>query len=127
MARKEAAAYIKTLRERWGLSQDALATVVGVSKRQAQNWEWGNSTPTIENLIRIMECLGGSLDTYIQLLIEGEEGEEVSQLAEHPAAYEEDRLQQEVMQRLERLRSKSPALAQQFADYGRFLDEHIVN
>lgn len=121
----EAAAYLRMLRDKIGDTQDTVGDAIGVSKRQIQNWEGGHSVPGIEHLVYVLRYLGGSLETYIQLLLDDyASDDDIRKLAEHPAEYEDD-LEQEVRQRLERLKAKSPALAQQFADYGRFLDEHV--
>jgi transcriptional regulator with XRE-family HTH domain len=124
MAKMEAAAYLRVLRDRLGISQEALGDAIGVSKRQVQNWEGGHNIPGIEHLTIVLRYLGGSIDTYADLLMNDQINGDTSKLAEQPVSYE-DKLQAEVIQRLKRLRRRSPELAQQFADYGRFLDEFV--
>ena len=48
---------VKTIRERFGMSQSDMATFLNVSKRTLENWEQGRRGPTgpAQTLLRIMQ------------------------------------------------------------------------
>ena len=48
---------VRTIRQRFGLSQSQMATFLNVSKRTLENWEQGRRSPTgpARTLLRIME------------------------------------------------------------------------
>ncbi|NJL33547.1 MAG: helix-turn-helix transcriptional regulator [Chloroflexaceae bacterium] len=132
MSEMAAAAYLKTLREKRGATQEDLAQAIGVEKRQVQNWEAGRNTPGIANLARVMKYLQGSIELYAQLLLSiGATTDDGIELARQQIVEQQeaktftDHQVVEVSRRLERLRSRSPALARQFLDYGRFLEEYV--
>ena len=54
------------LRKQAGLSQEALAQVVGVSRQAVQKWESGASRPDIENLLVIADYFGVTLDDLVR-------------------------------------------------------------
>ena len=53
---------IKTCRQSAGLSQEKLAELVGVSRQAVTKWETGQSAPSTENLFRLAEILGTTVD-----------------------------------------------------------------
>ena len=53
---------ISFLRQEKGISQEKLAELVGVSRQAVTKWENGNANPDTENLIRLAEIFGVSLD-----------------------------------------------------------------
>ena len=63
---------IREHRIRAGLSQDALAELVGVSRQAVTKWESGASSPTAANLFKLAEIFGTTAD----LLIDKEKDEE---------------------------------------------------
>lgn len=65
--------YLKKLRTEKGLSQDALGEVLGISRQSVSKWEQGNSTPDIDNIGKLAEFYGVSIDS----LVKGEPDEEV--------------------------------------------------
>lgn len=65
--------YLKKLRTEKGLSQDALGEVLGISRQSVSKWEQGNSTPDIDNIGKLAEFYGVSIDS----LVKGESDEEV--------------------------------------------------
>ncbi len=62
---------IREHRIRAGLSQDALAELVGVSRQAVTKWESGASSPTAANLFKLAEIFGTTAD----LLIDKEKAE----------------------------------------------------
>ena len=63
---------IREHRIRAGLSQDALAELVGVSRQAVTKWESGASSPTAANLFKLAEIFG----TTVDLLMDKEKDEE---------------------------------------------------
>ena len=53
---------ISELRKKNGISQEKLAELIGVSRQAVTKWESGNANPDTENLIRLAEIFGVSLD-----------------------------------------------------------------
>ena len=53
---------IKTCRQSAGLSQEKMAELVGVSRQAVTKWEAGLSAPSTENLFRLAEILGTTVD-----------------------------------------------------------------
>lgn len=54
--------FIKAAREKKGLSQKQLAQLLGVSQPTVSDWESGRKNPTLENLSKIADALGCSVD-----------------------------------------------------------------
>ena len=52
---------LKELRERAGLSQEALARLINVSFRTVQTWEKGSSKPGLDKAVALGKALGVSL------------------------------------------------------------------
>ena len=53
---------ISDLRKKAGYSQEKLAELIGVSRQAVTKWEGGSANPDTENLIRLAEIFGVSLD-----------------------------------------------------------------
>lgn len=60
---------IQEQRKRCGMSQEKLAELVGVSRQAVGKWEGGQSAPNTENLFRLAEIFGVTVD----LLLDAEE------------------------------------------------------
>jgi transcriptional regulator with XRE-family HTH domain len=56
---------IKKERKRKGISQKMLSTRLNISQSNVSEWERGDSRPTIENLIKIADILGVTVDYLI--------------------------------------------------------------
>jgi len=56
---------IQFYRKRAGLSQEELARILFVSRQTVSLWETGQTLPTIDNLIRLREIFGVSLDAIL--------------------------------------------------------------
>jgi len=63
---------IKELRKKLGLTQEALAERVGVTRLAVSNWESGKSIPKGDKLMKLAEVFGVSAS---ELLVEGNEAE----------------------------------------------------
>jgi transcriptional regulator with XRE-family HTH domain len=57
---------IKQLREECGLSQDALADKLHVTRQAVSKWENGRGDPDIENIIYLSEEFGISIDELVK-------------------------------------------------------------
>lgn len=60
---------IKEQRKKCGLSQEKVAELVGVSRQAVTKWEVGQSAPSTENLFRLAEIFG----TTVDILLDSEE------------------------------------------------------
>lgn len=79
--------YLKKLRNENGLSQDALSEILGISRQSVSKWEQGNSTPDIENLNKLAEYYGVSIDSLVKGEPDGEsEPKPQAEKAEAPKA-----------------------------------------
>ena len=56
---------IRACRQAAGLSQEKVAELVGVSRQAVTKWESGQSAPSTENLLRLAEVLGTTVDLLI--------------------------------------------------------------
>ena len=56
---------IKILREKFGLSQEQLATKLNVSNQAVSKWETGDSCPSIETLVKISKMFFTSVDALV--------------------------------------------------------------
>lgn len=72
---------LSELRKKSGLSQEKLAELVGVSRQAVTKWESGKSNPDTENLVRLAEIFGVSIDE----LCTGEEPKPKAKI--HPASH----------------------------------------
>lgn len=61
----EFAHQLKKYRESKGLSQEALAGQLFVSRQAVSKWEQGDATPDLNNLVKLTEILDVSLDTLV--------------------------------------------------------------
>lgn len=107
-----------------------------LSPRQASRWETGESGINPDSLLRAVIFLGASFDHIEKLLIhEDITGNQIDdmvnslvkkQMTEKGEVYKASLQEQisEAQRRVEWLYARSPALAKQFLDYGRFLEEY---
>ena len=56
---------LKTARKNAGMSQDALAEKLGVSRQAVTKWETGRGIPDIENIMVISNLFGISVDEFL--------------------------------------------------------------
>lgn len=61
-------AYITELRIGRGLSQEVLASLIGVSDRQLRDYEKGKAEPKVGTMTRLLEAIRGTWDDVIVLL-----------------------------------------------------------
>lgn len=54
--------HIALERKKQGFSQEEIAALIGVSRQAVSKWEKGSSSPSTENMIRLSEILGISLE-----------------------------------------------------------------
>ena len=71
---------IQYYRKQKGLSQEELGQLLTVSRQTVSQWETGQTSPTVDNLVRLKEVLGISVD---ELLSSGDEVQEEA-LQENP-------------------------------------------
>ncbi|MGN1123528.1 MAG: helix-turn-helix domain-containing protein [Eubacterium sp.] len=64
--------YLKQLRTKNGLSQDALSEILGISRQSISKWEQGNSAPDIENIKKLADYFNVSIDSIVTGEAEGE-------------------------------------------------------
>ena len=57
---------VAALRKRQGLSQEALAERLGVSRQAVSRWETGTARPDAENLARLSQALGVTADALLR-------------------------------------------------------------
>ncbi|MBQ7010349.1 MAG: helix-turn-helix domain-containing protein [Clostridia bacterium] len=87
----EIANRLSALRKIHGLSQEALATALNVSRQAVSKWERGESSPDTDNIIALARLYGVSLDEL--LLFDppiAEEKESVPEKADPPTEAVED-------------------------------------
>lgn len=72
---------IASLRKAAGLSQEALAAKLGVSRQAIGKWEADTTLPSLDNLHQLAKELGVSIDA----LLTGEESQAQSSLENEPA------------------------------------------
>lgn len=97
---------IKECRQRAGLSQEKAAELVGVSRQAVTKWESGQAAPSTENLFRLAEVLGVTVDFL--LAPEGEAG--ASTAEQIYALLREGELRREDQARQERQKNRRTAL-----------------
>ena len=61
----ETGSRIKEAREKKGMKQNALASLVNIAPQTLSAYEKGSKVPTLENLVRIADALGVSLDALV--------------------------------------------------------------
>lgn len=57
--------YLKKLRQEHKLSQEQLSEILGISRQSISKWEQGNSSPDIENLSKLSQYYGVSVDSLV--------------------------------------------------------------
>ena len=62
---------IREHRRRAGMSQEALARRMDVSRQAVTKWESGQSAPSTENLFRLAELFGTTVDLLLPLTAKG--------------------------------------------------------
>jgi transcriptional regulator with XRE-family HTH domain len=67
---------LKTIREKAGLTQSALAERAGVPLRSVQNWEQGHRVPRMQNLPRLAKAMGVSVNDLVAGIVEEKIGTE---------------------------------------------------
>ena len=67
---------IKQERLRQGLTQEAVAEAIGVSRTAVSKWESGGSEPTIQNLVALSRLFDVGVDSLL--------GVEKQQYSQHP-------------------------------------------
>ena len=85
---------IRALRQGRGMSQEALAEALGVSRQAVSKWEKSLSYPDTENLLSLAELFGVSADELAGLRRQKTAGEEASAV-EPPAVPEPLSMEQE--------------------------------
>lgn len=75
---------IKEHRKGNGLSQEKLAELAGVSRQAVTKWETGQSSPSTENLFRLAEIFGTTVDLLLN--IEGEQNTKQKNIEEEQNA-----------------------------------------
>ena len=61
---------IKTCRQAAGISQEKVAELVGVSRQAVTKWETGQSAPSTENLFKLAEIFGTTVDLILTAKVE---------------------------------------------------------
>ena len=56
---------IKACRQRAGMSQEKVAELVGVSRQAVTKWEVNQSAPNTENLFKLAEIFGVTVDMLL--------------------------------------------------------------
>ncbi len=56
---------IKTCRQAAGISQEKVAELIGVSRQAVTKWETGQSAPSTENLFKLAEIFGTTVDLIL--------------------------------------------------------------
>lgn len=77
--------YLKDLRIKNNFSQEKLGELLGLSRQSISKWEQGNATPDTDNLLKLSELYGVSVDTLLRC---GEE-EQPAERTETETAFEE--------------------------------------
>ena len=83
--------YLKDLRVKNKYSQEKLGELLGLSRQSISKWEQGYAVPDTENLLKLSELYGISVDTLLKFgKVENEsEAKKVSELNEAPKTAEE--------------------------------------
>lgn len=73
------------LRSRAGLSQDALAERLGVSRQSISKWETDASIPDLDRLVRLSEIFGVTLDELVKGTADASSGSDANNQTEIPS------------------------------------------
>jgi len=61
--------YLLKLRENAGLSQKELAVKLGITNKAVSKWENGNSKPSLEQIIKLSEIFGESIENIVKMQV----------------------------------------------------------
>lgn len=92
---------IQEQRRRCGMSQEKLAELVGVSRQAVTKWEGGQSAPNTENLFRLAEIFGVTVD----LLLDTGEAQRHSPAEEIYYLYKMEEEKKKAVRRAQRVRN----------------------
>lgn len=92
---------IQYYRKQQNMSQEQLGALLYVSRQTVSLWEKDQTVPTVENLIRLREIFGTSVDDLLSVAYEGGTAPKVQPLEQYTFAYTEEDIRQ-----LNRLRFK---------------------
>ena len=107
---------IKNQRSRAGLSQERVAELVGVSRQSVTKWESGQSAPSTENLFRLAEIFGTTVDIPDEKNSQSTDQAQIKELTsqiqylyriESARKAEADRVRLENEKRIEEIQNKS--------------------
>lgn len=80
---------IRTCRQQAGMSQEKVAELIGISRQAVTKWEADQSAPSTENLFKLADIFGTSVDLLLHAENSGEETlEEAELITEEPAPFE---------------------------------------
>lgn len=79
--------YLKELRIRNNYSQEKLGELLGLSRQSVSKWEQGYATPDTDNLLKLSELYGISVDTLLRC---GEDEQQPAEQEEVPAVPQEE-------------------------------------
>lgn len=81
------------LRKEHNLSQEELATSLGVSRQAVSKWERGEASPDTDNLVALAKLYGISLDELLEIDVDKEETIEVKEvISENHSSFNEGKL-----------------------------------
>lgn len=113
-------AYLRSLRDKQGLTQEAVASDMGISSRTLSRWENGETEPPATALAALVRLLNGSVADALALLLDtsatvedGERKTQEHQITEAAHHMTDDELQ-EAIAILEALRTDQRALGRWF-------------
>lgn len=69
MGMEAAGAYLRTLRERQGISQQFIAQRINKSQKTVERWERGENEPGLSDLQSYLDEVGGSVVMLVWLLL----------------------------------------------------------
>ncbi len=70
---------INRLRMKCGMSQDALAEKLGVSRQSVSKWETDGAVPELEKLVWLAELFGVSLDEMVRDIRDTDKGQKMQE------------------------------------------------
>ena len=74
---------IKTCRQNAGMSQEKVADLIGVSRQAVTKWEADQSAPNTENLFKLAELFGTTVDMLLDTGNTARSEEHTSELQSH--------------------------------------------
>jgi transcriptional regulator with XRE-family HTH domain len=78
---------IKTCRQQAGMSQEKVAELVGISRQAVTKWETNQSAPSTENLFKLAEIFGTTVDLLLHEEASGEDTQ-AEAITEEQASFE---------------------------------------